>query len=105
MKVWGRLTIVQFDHKRVVDVCQDVSLHLGSHTVSHWRSEHSGSVFMYVTKEFYDKYFIAYVVEIMFFFVVFFFFFAAKKTQRNSLIHNGRGCWSMHRFSEAFCGG
>lgn len=102
MRVWSRLTIVQFDHKRVVDVCQDVSLHLGSHPVSHLRSKHSSSVFMYVTK----GYFIAYVVEVIVFFVVVGVFFAAKKkTQRNSLIHNGRGCRSMHRFSEAFCGG
>lgn len=31
------LTVVQFDNKRVVDVCQDVSLHLGSHTISNCR--------------------------------------------------------------------
>lgn len=34
-KASGRLTIVQFDNKRVVDVCQNVSLHLGPHTVSY----------------------------------------------------------------------
>lgn len=32
-----QLTVVQFDNKRVVDVCQDVSLHLGSHTISNCR--------------------------------------------------------------------
>lgn len=35
-KASGWLTIVQFDNKRVVDIRQNVSLHLGPHTVSHW---------------------------------------------------------------------
>lgn len=34
----GRLTVVQLDDKRMVDVGQDVPLHLGPDTVPHWRT-------------------------------------------------------------------
>lgn len=52
-QVWksGRLTIVQFDNKWMVDVCQDVSLHLGSHAVSHWRrNKNTGFSLVWISK-------------------------------------------------------